>query len=137
MGVKEYLNEIRHLNAMINNKLAEKEELRHMRITACYTDMPKGSGAEEDKICKVVENIARLDDEITEMIDNLVDKKREAIEYLNKVPSFKNSHLLESRYLRGRKWPDIAEEFDVSERNIHRMHSNALIEFEKVYRNKN
>lgn len=130
MKAKEYLKKMEKIDSLIMSKLQQKDDLRNMRITASYSDMPRG-GCPGDKVGGIVEKISELDEEIDKKVDELIALKLEATRMINKLDARENL-LLDMRYLQGKEWAEIAEEFSYEERNIHRLHSNALSRLDEV-----
>ena len=134
MKAKEYLKKMEKIDSLIMSKLQQKDDLRNMRITASYSDMPKGGSCPGDKVGDIVGKIAELDDEIDNKIEDLVSLKLEATRLINQLDARENL-LLDMRYIQGKEWPEIADEFCYDERNIHRLHSNALGKLDAILGN--
>lgn len=131
MKAKEYLKKMEKIDSLIMSKLQQKDDLRNMRITASYSDMPRGGGCPGDKVGGIVEKISELDEEIDKKVDELIAMKMEATRMINKLDARENL-LLDMRYLQGKEWAEIAEEFSYEERNVHRLHSKALNRLDEI-----
>ena len=84
MSAKEYLEEIRQLDKIINAKIEQLEDLRNMKITATITDDIR-TGEVKDRVGDTVAKICNLEWEINDDIDRLIDMKTEAIKKIGSV----------------------------------------------------
>ena len=132
MEAKEYLERLLFLDKEISSKIATIQSLKSLaeKCTATLSDMPKSQGmkSKEDIIIKKI----ILEQEMDLNVNQLIDHKKEAmkrIEGLNQ-PIYKI--LLWERYINGKSWVRIAQNLNYSNMQIHRLHSNALKEFQKM-----
>lgn len=130
MSAKEYLEEIRQLDKIINAKIEQLEDLRHMKITATITDDIR-TGEVKDRVGDTVAKICNLEWEINDDIDRLIDMKTEAIKKIESVKNVDCRVTLQLRYLNGKTWEHIAESLNYCVSNIYKLHDKALREFEK------
>ena len=86
-----------------------------------------GGNTMEDTIVKIVD----MENAINEKIDQLTDLKAEIRNNINKLPDDTERLLLTYRYLCFLSWEEIAVKMGYSYRNIHRVHSRALRDFER------
>lgn len=131
MRAKDYLKKMEKIDSLIVSKLQQKDDLRNMRITASYSDMPRGGSCPGDKVGDIVGKIAELDDEIDNKIEDLVDLKLEATRLIDQLDA-RESLLLDMRYIQGKEWEEIARVFSYEERSIHRIHSKALNQLDGI-----
>ena len=132
MEAKEYLERLLFLDKEISSKIATIQSLKSLaeKCTATLSDMPKSQGvkSKEDIIIKKI----ILEQEKDLNVNQLIDHKKEAmkrIEGLNQ-PIYKI--LLWERYINGKSWVRIAQNLNYSNMQIHRLHSSALKEFQKM-----
>ena len=132
MEAKEYLERLMFLDKEISSKIATIQSLKSLaeKCTATLSDMPKSQGmkSKEDIIIKKI----ILEQEMDLNVNQLIDHKKEAmkrIEGLNQ-PIYKI--LLWERYINGKSWVRIAQNLNYSNMQIHRLHSSALKEFQKM-----
>ena len=132
MEAKEYLERLLFLDKEISSKIATIQSLKSLaeKCTATLSDMPKSQGvkSKEDIIIKKI----ILEQEMDLNVNQLIDHKKEAmkrIEGLNQ-PIYKI--LLWERYINGKSWVRIAKNLNYSNMQIHRLHSSALKEFQKM-----
>lgn len=134
---KEYLQKIQYYDTRINAGLEDLQSLEEMvkRITpALKLDVVSFSGS-QDKLGETVAKITDLKRLLNEWTDEFVDRKREALELLNKVENTEKKpyfDVLHKRYVCYKSFGDIAAEMKYCERQIHNIHGNALVAFEKL-----
>lgn len=89
MKAKDYLYQVKKIDKMIDNKIAEKTqwEAIAMGTTASINgDRVQASGSQqkmEEKILKIIE----IEEEINECIDRLIDTKKDVIATIEKLPA--------------------------------------------------
>lgn len=87
MKAKDYLRQLKMLDKLIENKLAEKEQWKAMATSTTQqltADRVQTSGNPQkmaDAVCKIIE----IEAEIDACIDSLVDTKRDAIKTLERL----------------------------------------------------
>lgn len=128
MTAKEYLSQGRHLDARINDKLHQVEQLRLMaeKATAMLGGIPNSgtpnvSGL-QDTICRIVD----LEAEISRSVDQLIELRREMMHAIDAVPNAEYRTLLSMRYLSFRSWQDIADGMGYNEKYVYELHGKAL-----------
>lgn len=124
-----YLGQIRRLNARIKNKLQEKEQIMELatNVTPTLSDMPRGSGV-ADKVGNAGTKLAKVETEINQIIDQLIDTRAEIIELLETLPSDEYT-VLHNFFVLGQTIETIAENMEPREktaRQIYRIKSKGL-----------
>ena len=133
MNAKEYLRKAYNLDKFIDASLLELSKLREHGNIIKSVDYSKdkvqssGGNTMEDTIVKIVD----MENAINEKIDQLTDLKAEIRNNINKLPDDTERLLLTYRYLCFLSWEEIAVKMGYSYRNIHRVHSRALRDFER------
>ena len=124
---KAYLRQYATADAEINDLLRRKEEImsRLTRITPTYSGMP-GGGGDGDKYTNGVAKIIELEQEMDRRTDDLVDKRREIERCIDATPDAAERRLLKLRYIDDMKWERIALEMSYTQRQVLRIHGNAL-----------
>lgn len=133
MKAKEYLQQIRKCDRIIENKLSEIDSLRGLAESVTSTwkeDAVQSSGA-TDKLGDTVAKIVDLQTEINADIDTLVDLKREIMSVIDRLEA-PFCDLLYKRYFQFLKWEEIAVGMNCSFRHVIRMHGTALKMVEHV-----
>lgn len=134
MGSKEYLQQVKRLDDIVNAKLEQIEALRSIatKITTDYSgDVKVQSSPQNDKLEKIVAKIADLETELNRNIDKLVDLKAEIMERIDEVENNDYRLLLTLRYLNFKTWQDIADLMHYDVTWIYELHRRALIEFDE------
>ena len=129
---KEYLRSYRYHVRRIHRINAEIAELREMKLHPSMRPddgMPHGSGGQGD--------LSGYAAELDEMINELIEERYQRIKtyqaivrQIKRMKSENEKDVLFYRYIRGLDWWDIAELMGFSERQIYRIHGNALAHFE-------
>ena len=132
MTTKQYLNQVRNLDKRVNAKLDELSSLRALteKVTASYSEKVQASTS--DTFTSNVAKIVDLEKEIDAEIDRLIRLKERITKEIDSMPSNTYSALLSSRYLESKTWDEIAEMLHYDERQIFRIHENALKEFRRI-----
>ena len=129
MTAKNYLDQARRLDLLVDSKLEEIASLRSLATKATATI--SGSGVPnstrslhtfENIICKILD----MESEINADIDRLLDLKREIAQAIQKVEQPDCRIVLEKRYLCFLQWDDIARDMGYSVDNIYILHKKAL-----------
>lgn len=132
MTAKEFLRGIRRLDAIINCKQAQLDELRTRAESVTVPLKPDkiqsgNAGSQEDILVRIVD----LEWEINAEIDRLVAEKDKAIKLICTLEDDRHITLLRRHYVDGATWEQIAVDMGYSWRHIHRIHAIALIELQK------
>ena len=133
MTAKEYLRQIGILDAKINRRLKQVEELKTL-ATSTGSLMPGGkvqTSPAGDKMSAIVSRWIDLEKEIIPMIDDLVDLKNKIIGEIHQLEDERYIRILEMRYVDQESWQHIADIMHLDIRHIFRLHGYALQEFAK------
>ena len=135
MDTKSYLMQIRRLNMMINNKLLELENVQTMATSITVSSEKENvkSSGEHDKLGTAAAKIVDIENELNELIDSYIDKKKVIISQIDKIDDDRLYNILTERYVHGWSMEKIADSMNYSLRQIKRFHKEALKEFEIVY----
>lgn len=133
---KEYLLNMERLDAQINVRLSELEELedRLKHITPVLsTDKVSGGGGTQDRMADAIAKVVDLKQTINADIERYVDLKQEALALLDKMGNPSYMTVLHRRYFLHQSWPKIAADMGyVAERGATKLHGRALQAFGKV-----
>ena len=138
MKAKEYLQQLKRLDELINQKIKEVTDLRERATSVSGIDYskdkvqtsPSGDAPFVKPICRIIDLEAEINDEI----DRFVDEKHKII---NQIQGLKNSDyisLLFKRYVEFKKFETIAVEMNFTYQYVLNMHGYALKEFEIAYK---
>lgn len=139
MKAKEYLQQLKRLDELINQKIKEVTELRERATSVSGIDYSKDkvqtSPSGDAPFVKLIGKIADLEAEINAEIDSFVNEKHKII---NQIQSLKNADyisLLFKRYVEFKKFEIIAIEMNFTYQYVLELHGCALREFETTYKN--
>lgn len=136
MRAKEYLQSIRSLDAKINNKINQLDEVRSKLTSVSSTstgdERVQTSISLGSKTESLIIKLEVLSEEINGDIDRYVGEKNKAINLVNCLENKTYIEILSFRYFEGRTWEEIAVKMGYGYRHTLRIHGQALVEFQKV-----
>lgn len=127
MKAKDYLRQLKMLDRLIENKLAEKEQWKAMATSTTQqltADRVQTSGNPQkmaDAVCKIIE----IEAEIDACIDNLVDTKRDVIKTLERLNPTEYD-LLHKVYVQFLTFEEVADKKGKSYSWVTTVHGRAL-----------
>lgn len=137
-SAKRYLQKIRKLDRMIEQRIKERDSLRQFDgVTAIAYDKdpvqtsPKGNAPFES----TVEKLIALEEELDRLIDEYVTTKNRIIGEIHELNNTNYITLLYKRYVEYKTFEEIAVEMHYTYEWIREMHGYALQEFERTYTN--
>lgn len=136
MSAKEYLNRVRVLNVVINNRFMQLRELEEMKtaIGSPMRDDPvQTSKSGEAPYVRMAESIADLEQEIRELIYRYTLEKSKIIAEIGALTRPEYVELLMRRYVRFERLEQIAYELSYSYDHTRKMHGAALRAFEELF----
>ena len=135
MTTREFLTQGRRIESGIHARLSELERLRSLaaRTTRNLSQAPShgvssGRGAIETAVLRITE----LETEIISELDALFETKDAIRDAINRLPRPKERIAMQLYYLSGYDWKAVAEQMHYSERQLYRLHGNALEKLEKM-----
>lgn len=134
MQAKEYLNQIRKYDILIDNKKQMIFRLYSQAesITAAVGKERFQSSGSKDKIGDIVAEIVDLRALIRADVEKLTKVKAEVVSTIDKVGDADLINVLYKRYVHYKSWTDIADEMNFTERNVQRLHGKALLIVQKL-----
>ena len=131
MTAKEYLRQIGVLDAKINRRQKQVEELKALATgTGCLTPGDKvQSSPAGDQMSSIVIKWIDMEHEVTAMIDELIDLKNQIIGEIHQLDDQRYIKILEMRYIDQETFEQIAVTMHMDIRHIFRLHGYALQEF--------
>lgn len=126
MRADKFLGRVRRLDALIENKLSEKQRIMELatKVTPTLTGMPRASG-DQDKIGDAVARLIAVEREIDRAVDRLIDVRAEVVSLLETLPA-DEYNVLHKYYVQGIKIEAIAEGMERTERQVYRIKARAL-----------
>lgn len=135
IAAKEYLKNIERLDAQINVRLSEKDDLKEklLHITPTLSpDKGSGGGGTQDKVAGIIAKMIDLENKINADIDRFADMKQEALTLLDKMENHTYMTVLHRRYFLHETFERIATDMGYTYRWVTRLHGRALQAFDKL-----
>lgn len=135
MTAKEYLQQARTLDMLIN---AKQDELYALRLTATSVSSPmlgdKIRSGGTNSAMQIVDKIIVLQETINNEIDKLIDLKTEIHSRIEQLSDPYEKMILTERYLNNKSWEEITEKLHYTDRNTRYLHVQALESFSAFFR---
>lgn len=133
MTAKEYLNQARHLDALINCRLREIDYWRDMASSISginYDGMPRNPNRPTDAhFVKCLAKINEIKANVEQKVGQLIALRDEISTRINLLEDREEQLVLRYRYIDNCSWEEIARFINVSLRTVHRIHGSALQNF--------
>ena len=133
MTAKEYLNQARHLDALINCRLREIDYWKDLSsgVSGMRFDgmSHNPNRPTEAPFVRCLEKIDEIQRSVEEKITYLVRLKEEINTAIDKLENRDEQLVLRYRYLDDCTWEEISRMLNVSLRTVHRIHGSALQNF--------
>lgn len=139
MKAKEYLQQLQWLDTVINQKIAELDDLRLKSQGTGSIDYSKDrvqtSSPQEAPYVKLIGRIIDLEAEINTEIDKYVDAKHKIINQIQGLQNANYVALLYKRYVEFKKFEVISVEMNFTYQYTIELHGYALRDFQITYKN--
>ena len=123
---KRFLNQIKKLDKLIENKLAEKEQWKLIASgTTIQLKERVQSSSNQQKMADAVVRYVDIESEINACIDSLVSKKKDVISVIEQL-DVTEYDILHKVYVQYLSLYDVAEIYDKSYSWVTSVHGNAL-----------
>lgn len=132
MTAKEYLNQARHLDALIHCRLREIDYWRDLSSSvsgSSFEEHHNPNRPTEAPFVRCLEKIDEIQRSVEEKVAYLICLKEEINKAIDKLDNRDEQILLRYRYLDNCTWEEIAAMLNVSIRSVHRIHGMALQHF--------
>lgn len=132
MTAKEYLNQARHLDALIHCRLREIDYWRDLSSSvsgSSFEEHYNPNRPTEAPFVRCLEKIDEIQRNVEEKVAYLICLKEEINKAIDKLENRDEQLLLRYRYLDNCTWEEIAAMMNVSIRSVHRIHGMALQHF--------
>lgn len=126
----DYLDE----KEWINDRLEDIKERKLLlnKLTATYSDEPKGTSPIQDKVAEGLAKLLDETDNYKKMLEELKNKQIEVEKALEKMETKRYRNILYKKYIRGLKIEEIAVDIKQDYKYTCTLHGYALNEFDKV-----
>ena len=133
MNSKSYLLQIRKLDRLINNKVAEVDHWKTVAFsTGTWSEGERvQSSGNKQKMASAVERYIDIQEEINADIDRLIDLKQEVIKTIEDLPE-KEYDILHKVYVQGWTFQEVADHADKSYSWATTVHGRALASLQRV-----
>lgn len=131
MTTEEYLDQIRHYDWQITNKLEEISELRERLKGASSVSNGERvqTSGDKDRVGSCVSKIVDMEREV----DSLIDKRLVIVRQIESVRDPQMYNVLAKRWILGKDFKVIGIEIGKCRRQTSNIRDNALSEFERMY----
>jgi hypothetical protein len=131
-----YLEQVEKLEMVIRNKLIEKQQWKDIAlgITANMEGERVQSTGAKSKMANAVAKCVDIEAEIDDLIDRLIDLKKEVTATIEQLQSPTEYNLLHMRYIQFIPLKDIAERWHTEYTNVTTAHGKALKKVEEIRR---
>ena len=127
MTVREFLENIRYTDMLIDSKLQQIKSIRERLCSATVSLGEKVQGSKDpDKFTYGVAKIIELEKVINADIDKLIDMKVQAREMIETLDSIVEKTVLYKRYFENNSFDDIAVVMNYSVRRVYQYHADAI-----------
>lgn len=112
MSVREQLENIKILSAMIDSKTSEIQYLRGIAtsVGGVLKDVPEHAvGSPSDKVGNTVAKIIDLENEVKNDLEKLLDLRQETLKLIERVNDPTEYRILYMRYFQFKSWSNISE----------------------------
>lgn len=133
--VKDYLNQVRNADKMIDLKQKRLDELNAQKTAIGSQDFSRErvkSSPSGDTLSRLIDKIVDLQNEINADIDRFIDLKAEIMRKIEALQNADDRIFLYAKYFEYKKHSEIAEEMRYSERNIVKIHKRALLRLSEI-----
>lgn len=135
MDAKKYLQQVRKLNVLIEQKRKQVKNLKEFAESITVPmdkERVSSSPTSLDKIGEIVAKIIDLENEINCDIDKYIELKKEVIGVIDSVEDARLMNLLYERYLNFKTWDNIAAGMGITYQWVHILHKIALKNVQKL-----
>lgn len=127
MKAKDYLKQLKKLDKMIENKLAEKQHWKEIATGTTQTmsmDRVQTSGNQQ-KMADAISRYMDIEKEIDRRVDKLIDARREIVEVIEQLDATEYD-MLHKLYVQYWTMQDVANAMDKSYSWVTTVHGRAL-----------
>ena len=132
MTAKEYLNQARHLDALINCRLREIDYWRDLSSGISGSNFHphyNPNKPTEAPFVRCIEKIDAIQRDVEEKVAQLIALREQINSRIDRLENHEEQLVLRYRYMDNFTWEEIERMMNVSERTVFRIHGNALAKF--------
>ena len=133
MDAKKYLMQLKKLDAMISNKMIEKEQWKTIALgtTAQMGSERVQTSSSQQKMADAVGKYVDMGKEIDKIIDDLVDTRKDIISVIEQLEVIEYD-ILHKRYVQYLSFDDIAYDYDRTYTWVTTIHGRALKNVQQI-----
>lgn len=127
MTAKEFLRTARDADRRIDEAMERLERMRaklEAGRMSNLTGMPRGGALDWTE---TADRVIELERRVNARIREMVRQKQAAMDAIDRVEEARLREVLELYYLDGYTWEQVAEQMDLSDRHVKRLHGIALL----------
>lgn len=129
---KGFLRQIRKLDALIKNKIAEREQWKAIALgTSMQLNERVQFHGNQQKMAHAVEKYIDIEKEIDQCIDDLIAKKQEVINVIEQLNAVEYD-ILHKVYVQYLTLHEVAYSIDKSYSSVTSIHGRALVNVKKI-----
>ena len=132
MTAKEYLNQARRLDQLINTNICELDYWQNLSRKISSSNFEQNYSSNRNIVPPFVKCLGKIDElqkEVNSDIDRLVDLREQIKLSIKSVRNTNERMVLQLRYINGQTWETIAEELHADRSTVIRWHCKALYNF--------
>ncbi|WP_315443314.1 hypothetical protein [uncultured Selenomonas sp.] len=135
MTAKEYLRRIRDAESDLRSAEMDYQRARDdvMNLKAIEYDKDKVSNSHIGDLSDAIAALEKYASRVSEQWDRLIVMREEAKAQIEQIADGRYREVLHRRYLQGESWEYIAVGMGYAYHHIHKLHGQALNEFEAVF----
>lgn len=127
MTAKEFLRQARDADRRIDEAMERLERMRaklEAGRMSNLTGMPRGGAVDWTE---TADRVIELERRVNARIREMVRQKQAAMDAIDRVEEARLREVLELYYIDGYTWEQVAEQMDMSDRHVKRLHGIALL----------
>lgn len=136
MTTVEYLSQISRCEDMIErkqNEILKLDNLAHGIKSPTYDPNKVQSSLSGDKMGNIVVKLVETQEELEDLIESYIDKRKYIISQIDQIPNQISYKILTDRYIEQKRYYEIANEIQYSEKWVRKAHARAIREFEEKF----
>ena len=136
MKAKEYLRQVRQMDAVVKAKMETVRQLREQAagIRAMRYDGDRVQHSDIVGLDVLVAKICAYEQDVNDDIAELLRLRKEVANRIDQLQDNRYKAVLIQYYINAKTWEQIAATLHYSERQIQRLHGEALIEFKRCHK---
>ena len=133
MTAKEYLEQIKKLDTLINNKLAESKQWLDLalNITSKTDGERVQSSGDKQTMANAIEKCVDIEREVNALVDEYISKKKEIIKTIEGLPEAEYD-VLHKIYVQYKTLYEVADERDIAYSWATSIHGRALKSLDEI-----